>query len=84
MTQRTDFSSSHLEKYYQRCILDVANGRLDSVISSKSMLQVIKVTSVERQGNYIDIFFSLFLDNLKTKKSEWINCCIAGGVATEG
>ncbi|XP_072050227.1 uncharacterized protein [Amphiura filiformis] len=36
--QLADFVSKHLQDYYQRRILDVANGRLDNVITSKHML----------------------------------------------
>lgn len=42
--QLTDFVSSHLQDYYQRRILDVANGRLDSVVSSKSMVNPQGIT----------------------------------------
>ena len=42
--QLADFVSNHLEDYYERRVIDVANGRLDNVASSKHMLNVGDVT----------------------------------------
>ena len=36
--QLAEFASSHLEVYYQRRVLDVANGRLENVVTSKYLL----------------------------------------------
>ena len=35
--QLAEFASAHLQVYYERRILDVANGRFDNVLTSKYM-----------------------------------------------
>ena len=44
VAQLADFLSSHLQEYYERRILDVANGRLDHVLSSRSMVNPGNIT----------------------------------------
>ena len=36
--QLADFVSNHLEGYYERRVIDVANGRYDNLLTSKHML----------------------------------------------
>ncbi|XP_071484474.1 uncharacterized protein [Diadema antillarum] len=44
IAQLADFLSSHLQDYYERRILDVANGRLGDVLSSKSMVNPVGIS----------------------------------------